>query len=242
MSGFSNTMLQNTIPSYLYTQYADDDDLQAFVASYNTITQQYVNTFNQLNLPIYSSPLIAGSLLDWVGEGIYGYPRPSLPGTPAVSIGPLDTYDANAQVPLNTQTTTAGTSYLVNDDIYARLLTWHFYKGDGKQFSIQWLKRRVLRFMLGVNGTAPPIDNTYPISVTFSGSTATIRCPTYLAAPFLRAAIASGAAELPFQITWVFIVSGSVYGTATWQNNTLNNVSWVNNSAATVSWVNSGYI
>lgn len=212
MSGsltFSNTMLQNAIKSYLYQQYSDDDDLQAFVASYNKIAQQYVNTFNQLNLPIYPSAMIAGNLLDWVGQGIYGYPRPSLPGTPAVSVGPLNTYGPDFQVPLNTQTTTAGTSYVVNDDIYARLLTWHFYKGDGKTFNIQWLKRRIMRFMLGTNGTAPLISNTYPIGLTFSGHVATIICPTYFAAPYLQSALQSGAAELPFQMSYNFVISGT---------------------------------
>jgi hypothetical protein len=212
MSGsltFPNTMLQNAIKSYLYQEYSNDDDLQAFVASYNSIAQQYVNTFNQLNLPIYPSALIAGNLLDWVGQGIYGYPRPSLPGVPSTSVGPLNTYGPDFQVPLNTQTTTAGTSYVVSDDIYARLLTWHFYKGDGKTFNIQWLKRRIMRFMLGTNGTAPLISNTYPISLTFSGHVATITCPTYFAAPYLKSALQSGAAELPFQMSYNFVVSGT---------------------------------
>lgn len=256
MSGstsFANTMLQNVIPSYLYTQYADDDDLQAFVASYNAIAQQYVNTFNQLDLPIYSSNSISGALLDWVGAGIYGYPRPSLPGTPATSIGPLNTYGYNAKVPLNTETSTTGTSFVVSDDIYARLLTWHFYKGDGKTFSIRWLKRRVLRFLIGTNGTAPALNYPGPIgspanlqtltsqiSVTFSGSTATITCPNYPAAPYLQAAIASGAAEMPFQIyTWSLVISGSVQTTVSWTNSTSNVVTWINNASAAVTWYHS---
>jgi hypothetical protein len=45
-------------------------------------------------------------------------------------------------------------------------LTWHFLKGDGKYFNIRWLKRRVARWLLGVDGTNPNIDQTYRISVT----------------------------------------------------------------------------
>jgi hypothetical protein len=227
--------LQKTIPSYLYQQYSDDEDLQAFVASYNAITQQYINTFNGLNLPIYTQ--LSGALLDWVGQGVYGYPRPSLPGTAATSIGPLDTYSPNAQVPLNTQTTTPGTIYITSDDVYQRLLTWHFYKGDGKVFSINWLKRRIMRFMLGTNGTAPNIPYTYQINVTFgSGNVVNITCPTYPMAPFLAAAIASGAAEMPFQWQWTFTVSGPVGGYVPWLNNSGGAVSWVNNSSGAVTW------
>src|SRR5208283_808909 len=60
-----------------------------------------------------------------------------------------------------------GPSTLVDDDVYKRCLTWHFYKGDGKYFSVRWLKRRVMRFLIGTNGSSPSIDQTYQISVTF---------------------------------------------------------------------------
>ena len=43
------------LPSYIYQEYSDDDDLQAFAASYNSLAQQYINTLNSLNLPIYTS-------------------------------------------------------------------------------------------------------------------------------------------------------------------------------------------
>lgn len=229
--------LQNTIPSYLYTQYADDDDLQAFVASYNATQQSYVNTFNGLNLPVYTQ--LSGALLDWVGAGIYGYPRPSLPGTQPTAVGPLDTYAPDAVVPLNTITTTAGTTYATSDDIYQRLLTWHFYKGDGKAFSINWLKRRIMRFMIGANGTAPNIPYTYQINVTFgSGNVVNITIPTYPAAPYLAAAIASGAAELPFQWQWVVTVTGPVGGALTWTNNTGGALTWTNSGGGAITWQN----
>jgi hypothetical protein len=194
--------LQNIPPSYLYTQYADDDNLQAFVASYNSYTQSYLDTFNGLNLPIYTQ--LSGALLDWVGAGVYGYPRPTLPGTKTTAVGPLDTYYLEQSVPLNTSKVTPGNVYVTTDDIYQRLLTWHFYKGDGKYCTVQWLKRRIARFLIGTNGTAPNIDNTYFVNLSFVGNRQiTINIPaSNPASLYLAAAISSGAAEMPFQYTY----------------------------------------
>lgn len=78
-----------------------------------------------------------GPLLDWVANGLYGFVRPMLQGA------------------------------LVPDDVFQRCITWAFYKGDGKIFNIRWLKRRIMRFLEGTNGTDPHVDQTYQISVTF---------------------------------------------------------------------------
>lgn len=59
------------------------------------------------------------------------------------------------------------TFYATTDDVFKRIITWHFYKGDGKVFTIRWLKRRIMRFLEGTNGTAPNIDQTYQVSVSF---------------------------------------------------------------------------
>jgi len=194
--------LQKTIPAYLYQQYFDDDDLQAFVGAYNTITQKYINTFNQLNLPIYTG--LSGDLLDWVGKGVYGYPRPTFGGIADFTVGPLNTYGPNYEVPLNSQYVVAGAPPPVTtDDIYKRLLTWHFYKGDGKVFNIPWLKRRIKRFLTGTNGTAPTIQNTYDIGLVLTGSkSCSISIPNTLSGGYLKSAIENGSAELPFQYTF----------------------------------------
>jgi len=238
-TSFSNNCLQNAIPSYLYQQYSDDDDLQAFVYSYNAIAQQYVNTFNQLNLPVYTSPTITGDLLDWVGKGIYGYPRADIPGTAPASYGPLNTYGSNYKYPLNSQTSTSGTTFVTTDDVYKRLLTWHFYKGDGKTFNVRWLKRRIMRFLTGDQGADPGVNTTYQISVTFgAGNAVSITMPTYPLATILKAAIDSGAAELPFQFAYTVTVTGPVGGNVLWANNSGATVAWQNNSLVTLSWVN----
>lgn len=159
--------LQATIGSYLYQEYSDDDDLQAFVAAYNAAVQRYVTFFNQVNLPVYTGAPIAGPLLDWVATGLYGYPRPILPSGLSQNVGPLNTWALNT-LQLNEQETLQPANYYVTtDDVYKRCLTWHFGKGDGKYFNVRWLKRRVMRFLTVPNGGWAPVDQTYPVSVTW---------------------------------------------------------------------------
>lgn len=161
------TTMTGIIPSYLYEEYDDDSDLQAFVASYNTLAQTFLNTVNSLNLPIYTSPEIEGSLLDWVAQGLYGIARPALSSGRTSLVGPLDTYEFNTMefndIDLVSPTDIVATS----DDTFKRILTWLFFKGDGKVFSIRWLKRRIMRFLIGVDGTNPNVADTSQISVTF---------------------------------------------------------------------------
>ena len=38
-------LLEQIIPMYLYQQYADDSDLQAFVSTFNTLAQGYLSWF-----------------------------------------------------------------------------------------------------------------------------------------------------------------------------------------------------
>ncbi len=136
----------NIIPAYLYVQYNDDPGLQALVKAYNVIAQNYLDTLNDLNLYNYTQDPVSGALLDWIAQGFFGFQRPVLPTLP------------------------------VNDDLFRRVITWHYFKGDGLVFNIRWLKRRIQRFLYGVNGIDPPVDVTYRVSVLLDGSSAvTIR-------------------------------------------------------------------
>jgi hypothetical protein len=195
---FMPTGMLSAINAYLYKQYEDDDDLQVFFEALNEAQQNYVDTFNALSLPIYTNPMVAGDLLDWVGRGVYGYPRPALSSGRSNLIGALNTYTPNGWGFFPVQTGTVpipqpsppppppawmgmvggpvlnGLSLIgpndivvADDDTYKRCLTWHYQKGDGKYFDVRWLKRRVMRFCYGVNGTSPEIDQTNQISVTF---------------------------------------------------------------------------
>lgn len=203
-------MLSQTIPSYLYYEYSDDPDLQAFVTTYNAMAQEYVTWFYQVGVPVYTGPLISDALLDWVALGLYGLQRPTLDRSP------------------------------VTDDVFKRIISWHFFKGGGKVFDVRWLKRRIMRFLAGINGTDPGIDQTYQVSVRFvgdhvvdinvyagvsyNGPGAVFNTGAYNAfaynglgavirqyvdttlAPILKQAIDAGVLELPFQYTYVVSV------------------------------------
>ncbi len=54
-------------------------------------------------------------------------------------------------------------------------MTWNFYKGDGNVFNVRWLKRRIMRFLIGTNGAAPNVDQTYGISVTYGPGVISVR-------------------------------------------------------------------
>lgn len=159
--------LTGTIPSYLYKEYADDENLRAFVAAFNQMAQEYVSWFANTNLAFYVGDQITGDLLDWVGAGLYGMLRPTLPFGRGSLQGPYNTYRFNSlgfnqlriRGPLN--------YYATSDDAYKRILTWHLQKGDGKEFNVRWLKRRVMRFLTGENGGPGVTDQTYQVSVTF---------------------------------------------------------------------------
>ena len=173
------TGLTNVIPSYLYQEYSDDDDLQGFVEAENNLQQDFVDTFNALNLPIYTGQpsLVSGALLDWVGEGLYGMARPALGSSQPVIMGPLNTFGPNWIFPMwdatppytgitfglnEIEMLSIGNVVITDDDTYRRILTWHFYKGDNNYFNTRWLKRRVWRFCYGANGTSPEAPLNLP--------------------------------------------------------------------------------
>jgi hypothetical protein len=169
------TSLTQIIPAYLYEEYADDDALQAFFAAYNGAAQSFVDWFNNTPLPVYTNPAIAGPLLDWVAQGLYGMIRPALSSGRNRDVGPVNTYPPNTLAPNVRKQIGPSNVVVTSDDVFKRCMTWNFYKGDGNLFNAKWLKRRCMRFLLGVNGTAPNIDQTYDISVTFGDGSIAIR-------------------------------------------------------------------
>jgi hypothetical protein len=179
------TGLTDVIPSYLYQEYSDDDDCQGFVAAQNQCQQDYVDTFNALNLPIYTGhpSLVAGALLNWVGAGLYGMARPALSSGQPVIMGPLNTWGPNwiypnwstppsavqIQFGLNEiEMLSVGDVVTTDDDLYRRILTWHLFKADGNYYSVRWVKRRVWRFVYCQDGQStdfawdPLIKGTHP--------------------------------------------------------------------------------
>ena len=169
--------LTKTLPAYLYQEYNDDDDLQALVMSYNDLAQAFVDWVNALNLPVY--PTLSGALLDWVGRGLYGLARPTLYSGLIRALGPYNTSGFNSGPVfndggiINDVTDVAVTS----DDTYKRILTWHFFKADGKETSALWLKKRIYRFLYGVNGWDAE-GSTDQISIEISPETLAITIVT----------------------------------------------------------------
>jgi hypothetical protein len=141
-----------TFNSYLYQAFADDDYLQAFVSAYNAATQTFITWFGAIGLPYY--PALNGDLLNWVIQGLYGLQRTSLASPASTALGPLNTVVLNSLV-LNGYIPSSQIVYDITDDILKRALTWDFFKGDGKRFCTRWLKRRVMRFLVGTNGIDP---------------------------------------------------------------------------------------
>ena len=147
--------LQKTIPAYPYKEYDDDDDLQAMFYAYNVLVQIYIDWFNQINLPIYTG--LSGALLDWVAQGLYGRTRPTLYSNTPDAIGPINTYSINGEgIDNGALINKISNMALTNDDIFKRIITWHFFKGDGKQISVPWVRRRVARFLYGAGGSDFP--------------------------------------------------------------------------------------
>jgi hypothetical protein len=210
------TTLTSVLPAYAYQQFSDDDNIQALIEAYNIYAQQYLNWFNTVNLPIYTG--LSGALLDWVGTGLYGLPRPSLASGQIVGVGPLNTWAVNTIAVDAFYSIGAIQNPTVTDDIYKRIITWFFFKGDGQQFCTLWLKRRIMRFLTGTGGTAPNIDNTYPVSIAFSGAgvvAITITLTTAFGIPLsvaeiFQSAVAAGAIELPFQLSFSVTIVNSL--------------------------------
>ena len=200
------TTVVNTIPTNLYVQYDDDANVQSFLDAYNAYVQGYLNYTNNLNLPIYSNQNISGPLLDWVLNGLYGFPRPGLPVQGTQGKGDYNTYRYNKFQFNQFIPGTAPTSIPTTDDVYKRCATWKFYKGDGRIFTPIWLKRRIHRFLNFPNGTSGNIDNTYDVSVVWTSyQNATITVPNNSIGTVFQAAVTAGVLELPFQTTWTVV-------------------------------------
>lgn len=140
------------IPSYPYVQFSDDIDIQAWFSAHNQYSQHYLDWMNTTPLAIYTNDNISGSLLDWVANGVYGIYRVPLSNAKSKTYGPLNTYTFN-DMPLNQGRKEDISSFQqMDDELFKRVITWDFYKGDGAQFTIPWIKKRVARFIYGING------------------------------------------------------------------------------------------
>ena len=198
-----------TIPAYPYVQYQDDDNITVFFDAYNIYSQAYVDWFNALDLPIYTKSPVEGALLDWVATGLYGIARPGLPtSTGSPEVGPVNTFEAN-EIAVNSLTASTPDTYIaVSDDFFRRILTWKLYRGDGNFPSIPWLKRRINRFLNGVNGTDATNNTTYEVSIVATATRAwTITIPSSTAGLVFKYAVQANVIALPFQEQWTVVTT-----------------------------------
>ncbi|NCB57460.1 MAG: hypothetical protein EOM46_08100 [Gammaproteobacteria bacterium] len=167
-------MLEDIIKSYLYTQYNDDDDIQAFVSAYNAMAQDIYSWMINANLPIFIGGYNAGDQLKWIARGIYGVKPPVIISGKRTVYGPYNAMLFN-QLPFNgRKVVNQSEQVVVSDDLFKRIMTWNFYKGDGYYFTIPWLKRRIMRFLTGVDGVDIVNDQHWSISVLFSDTGASV--------------------------------------------------------------------
>lgn len=235
IESFAAQPLQEVIYSYPYQQYADDASITAFFDSYNSLAQGYLDWFNQTPLSVYTASSIAGPLLDWIGEGLYGIVRPVISSLTTKSTGSYNTVPYDSLSYNRRRQLQSGTAQVATDDIYKRVLTWHAYLGDGRQMSIMWLRRRVARFIFGVNGTDIPADDFQKISITrppasFAGAYSTppyntqaynvrrsgrnaaaraiqIGVPSGQVSQIFQALVNEGYLALPFQVKFTVVIS-----------------------------------
>lgn len=197
--------VKNVIPAYPFIQYSDDPNVVAFFTAYNSLSQTYLDGFNSLSLPYWPAKNINGYLLDWIAAGIYGQKRPYVKiAEGSVAKGAYDTVEYNTIPYARLKKYTPGKTQYLPDEYFKRILTWNFYKGDGFQFSVPWLKRRLARFIHGAAGKDPILQNTFDISVTNKKGVFEIKVPDYGdgVGTFLKTAIQQRLVNLPFIYTF----------------------------------------
>lgn len=204
IESFATLPLQDVVPCYVYSQFSDDADIQAFFAGLNTTAQGYLDWFNSIALGLYTSPNINGPLLDWIGNGVYGIPRPVLSSESSSMIAGYNSAAYNT-VPYNGSTfISSGSASLASDDIYKRTMTWDLYRGDGQVFTMGWLKNRINRFLNGANGSDYTVlDN--PPNITVSGSTFSITIFQNPISQALEQLFANNELSVPFQYNFTFV-------------------------------------
>lgn len=243
IESFSTLPLQQCVPSYLYWQFSDDQDLQAFVASFNSLSQGYLDWFNQTPLGLYTSPNITGPLLDWIANGVYGIPRPVLSNQTNLVTAGYNSAPYNTPIPYDGSSfSSSGTASIASDDIYKRVMTWCLYRGDGQVFTMGWLKNRVNRFLNGANGSDYPVLNNPP-SITVSGNVFTITVFQDQFGIALQQLIANNELPLPFQYTFSFISASFLNdGGLLWMTGPLNYPTNPTGLATGAVWYNGGTV
>ncbi len=231
IESFALQPIQAVPRCYVYDQYSDDPNIQAFADAYTAIMQGYLDWFNSTPLGAYTNPNIAGLLLDWTATGIYGVARPVISTLNKIARGGFGTRIYGTSPYGTLLKKQSGTAQVANDDYYKRTLTWILYQGDGDQIDITWLKKRIARFLYGIDGSDVDVGMVNNVSImpmmmvpdagygtrTFGKKPAYgkmfmrqvmsirlyITIPDIPAAHVFAALVAQGILPMPIQITWV---------------------------------------
>lgn len=194
------------VKSYVYQQYRDDADIIALFDAYNQIAQDYLKTFLSHSPAIYIDDVWTSGELTYLAWFLWGQRRwysdyaSSIDLEGAIDELPIDWISAGGSLPKPRQ------KLLINDDTFRRIMTWNLYRGDGAQFTIPWLKKRIKRWMIGVNGYAPLFGDANEISVNISNKIVNISVVTTDTSLLLslQAALYSGALNVPAGFTFNF--------------------------------------
>lgn len=162
-------------PAYPYQQFSDDTDINALFSATNEIAQSVLTWMLDHPLALYMRPALSGGLLDYAAYCLYGIARHQVGYSQITNIaGAINTMPVNTLDIDDNQLPRTSMRFTLTDDIFKRILTWHLYKGDGVQFSIPWLKRRIMRFLSGDDGHAWRFNSTAPVSIAIHESTVAI--------------------------------------------------------------------
>ncbi len=195
--------LQEIIPSYVYEQYADDQNIVAFANAYNTLAQSYLDWFNATPFAVYTSPAIVGPLLDWIGNGIYGIPRPVFSTLTTKFLSDAVNYlSTNTIATDGSAHDESGSSIVSNDDYYKRTITWHAYIGDGRICNVMTIRKRIARFLFGSNGGDISLSQAQQVNIAVVTSPLKfdITIPAGTASSYFQEAFNAGILAFPFQL------------------------------------------
>ncbi|MDF7675085.1 hypothetical protein PT277_05140 [Acetobacteraceae bacterium ESL0709] len=158
-----------------YNQFTDDEDIAAFFTAFYKIARQTISWMAEHPFAFYVGPQLTGGFLNYCTYCLYGQFRYKISYVQVQHYtGSINEEEINIKS-IDEETITKtylGTS--ISDDLHKRITTWNFYKGDGLNFTIPWLKRRVMRFLTGDNGHTGKFNNCVPVSVGVNAHEVTI--------------------------------------------------------------------
>ena len=138
-----------------------------------------------------------------------------LPNTATFALRTTFVSDAVNMLPTNTiatdgsLTTESGTAITATDDYYKRTLTWCTYIGDGRVFNFPNLRKRVARFLYGVNGTDITLSQAQNVALAVGSNPndVTITVPAGTSSTYFSDALASGTLPFPFMLLPTVVIS-----------------------------------